>query len=434
MIENERWKAVSIELSQGLPQLQREPEYGGVRAVFFWNGVPLGHCELAAAALPLAPVQLANVAAKAIWQATGDYVLDEGFQSALPGLPAPPLEDPVQALTELVQLDSPVARMAVSMPPLGPKPRAKLTVAVCTRERPAELVRCLESLAASTEPADEILVVDNAPDTNDTHTAVAAFPGIRYCYQPRAGLSAARNAALAAARGDIVAFADDDVVVHPDWTARIRRCFDDPLVMIATGLVLPAELETRAQAIFEQSFHFFHQGYRRRYFDPGYFPSLRNRGVPVWEIGAGANMAIRKKAFDLGYRFDTRLGPGVFGGCGEDSEFWYRILADGWSCRYEPSACLFHYHRREIPALRRLVNQYMQGHVAALVMQFRKFGHLGNLRRLLFQLPAEYVILVLRAMASGFPLDYRILLRGSWGCLAGLRAAFSREQAEIPAE
>jgi cellulose synthase/poly-beta-1,6-N-acetylglucosamine synthase-like glycosyltransferase len=260
------------------------------------------------------------------------------------------------------------------------------------------------------------------------------FPGIRYCYEPRPGLSAARNAALAAAQGDIVAFADDDVVVHRDWTAAIRRCFDDPLVMVATGLVLPAELETRAQLMFEQNFAFFHQGYRRRFFDSEYFSALRNRGVPVWSLGAGANMAIRRRAYGMGYTFDTRLGPGVFGGCGEDSEFWYRILADGWSCRYEPSACVFHYHRREVPALRRLVTQYMQGHVAALVMQFRKFGHFGNLRRLFFQLPTEYVILLLRGVASGFPLDYRILLRGSWGCFAGLRAAFAREHTELPAE
>src|SRR5258706_15929888 len=133
---------------------------------------------------------------------------------------------------------------------------------------------------------------------------------------------------MAAAHNDVVAFTDDDVVVHVDWTARIRRCFDDPTVMVATGLVLPAELETQAQLIFEQNFQFFHQGYRRRYFDAEYLSTVRPRTPPVWEIGAGANMAIRRKAFDLGYRFDTRLGPGVFGGCGQDSEFWYQGLAD----------------------------------------------------------------------------------------------------------
>ena len=204
--------------------------------------------------------------------------------------------------------------------------------------------------------------------------------------------------------------------------------------MVVTGLVLPAELETQAPRIFENDFHFFHQGYRRRYFDAGYLRAARRRAAPVWEIGAGANMAIRRRAFDLGYRFDTRLGPGVFGGCGEDSEFWYQILTDGWACLYEPSACVFHYHRRDEPALLNLVTQYMRGHVAALIIQFRKYGHFVNLRRLVWELPAEYVILFLRSITCGFPLDRRIMLRGWFGSFFGLRAIFFRSRSEIPAE
>jgi hypothetical protein len=191
--------------------------------------------------------------------------------------------------------------------------------------------------------------------------------------------------------------------------------------MAATGLVLPAELETRAQVIFEQDFQFFHQGYRARHFDSEYFAALLPKGVPVWAIGAGANMAIRRAAFERGYWFDTRLGPGVLGGCGEDSEFWYHLLADGWSCVYEPSAVVYHFHRRELSSLRRLVRQYMEGHVAALLLQFAKYGHAGNLRRLLFALPAEYLLLLFRLALTGFSLDNRILFSGILGCLSGLR-------------
>jgi cellulose synthase/poly-beta-1,6-N-acetylglucosamine synthase-like glycosyltransferase len=204
--------------------------------------------------------------------------------------------------------------------------------------------------------------------------------------------------------------------------------------MVATGLILPGELETPAQMIFEQDFQFFHQGYRARYFDSRYFAALQDKGVQVWSIGAGANMAIRREIAASGYQFDTRLGPGVFGGCGEDSEFWYRILADGWSCVYEPSAFVYHFHRRELSGLRRQVRQYMQGHVAALLMQFAKYRHFGNLRRLLLVLPAEYFILLLRLVATGFSLDNRILLSGALGCLSGLRFAFFRKQEQAPAE
>jgi glycosyltransferase involved in cell wall biosynthesis len=273
-----------------------------------------------------------------------------------------------------------------------------------------------------------MLVIDNAPASERTREVVERFREAHYLREPRRGLSAARNAALANASGDIVAFIDDDAVAHPAWLARICGCFEDSDVMIATGLVLPAELETPAQMMFEHRFQFFHQGYRRRRFDRQYFAALQNRGVPVWEIGAGANMAIRRGAFESGHRFDTRLGPGVFGGCGEDSEFWYGALARGWTCVYNPAACVYHYHRRELSELRRQVYQYMQGHVAALILQFAKYGGIGNLRRLFLRLPCEYIILLLRLIVTGFSLDHRILMRGALGCVSGLRFAFQRFQ------
>ncbi len=422
-----RWKVASIDLSEPLTNLGADPGYDGVRAVFFWKGIPLGHARLAGAQLPLEPQHLAAIAAKAIGQAAGDYLLEEGFRSALPGVPEPPLENPARALESLLEIEQPIRKLERCIPASAPPPQTTISVAVCTRERPEDLARCLESLERLSERPSEMLVIDNAPRSGRTREVVARFPGVRYECEPRPGLSSARNAALAAASGDVVAFIDDDVVVHPDWLSRIHACFNDPQVMVATGLVLPAELETPAQMIFEQSFQFFHQGYRRRRFDPEYFAALRKKGVPVWEIGAGANMAIRRKAHELGHRFDTRLGPGVFGGCGEDSEFWYGVLARGWTCVYEPSACVFHYHRRELAALRRLVYQYMQGHVAALILQFIKYRDVGNLRRLFLRLPGEYVILFLRLIVTGFSLDYRILMRGALGCISGLRFAFFRK-------
>jgi GT2 family glycosyltransferase len=424
----ERWKTVSVELSEPLRELDCDSGYQGVRVIFLWKNVPLGHNRFSAAQLPLSPRQLANCAARAIALASGDRLFEEGFRSALPGLPEPALADAAGALHALIGVAKPMAalreRERVSQ---ASRPSLSLSVAVCTRNRPAELARCLASLLASSDRPDEILIVDNAPDSETTRKVVSQFPGVRYLCERRRGLSAARNAALAGARGDIVAFADDDVVVDRDWTGRMRRCFTDPKVAVATGLVLPAELDTPAQVMFEESFQFFHQGYRRRHFDGNYLTALRTKGVPVWDIGAGANMAVRRLVFEAGQQFDARLGPGVFGGCGEDSEFWYRLLTEGWSCVYEPSAFVYHYHRRELRDLRRQVRQYMQGHVAALLLQFAKHRHIGNLRRLLWVLPAEYVLLLLRLVVTGFSLDNRILLGGVLGCLSGLRFAWPRK-------
>jgi GT2 family glycosyltransferase len=432
MIRRERWMVASIELSEPYKPLCCDAGYDGVRAVFLWKGLALGHRRFHVAQLPLDARQMAHCAAQAITPAAGDRLIAEGFRSALPGLAEPALEDAEQALRRLLAVERPMESLG-GPEPARTEPALTVSVAVCTRERPSELARCLASLFSLSERPQEIIVIDNAPQSSATRDLVTSFPGIRYHCEPRKGLSAARNTALTLAATDIVAFTDDDVAVHADWLARLRCCFDHPDVMVVTGLVLPGELETAAQMMFEESFHFFHQGYRRRCFDSAYFTALRGKSVPVWDIGAGANMAIRRRAFELGYRFDTRLGPGVFGGCGEDSEFCYRLLADGWSCIYEPAAFVYHFHRRELRELRRHVRQYMQGHVAGLLLQFAKYHHAGNLRRLFLELPAEYLLLFLRLIVTGFALDNRILFSGALGCLSGLRFLLLRRAGQTEA-
>jgi GT2 family glycosyltransferase len=434
MSAGDRWKVLSIELSESLPELRGEPGYDGLHVIFFRMGVPLGHYRFPSEQLPVAPQHLATCAAGSVALALGDRLLEEGFRSALPGLPEPTPPDPEQVLARLLALDRPMEQFGRRLPRAAGAPPCSVSVAVCTRERPHELARCLQSLCDLPEQPREIVVIDNAPLSEATRETVARFPGVRYHREPRPGLSAARNTAMAITSGDIIAFADDDVIVHAGWVAQLRDCFEDPKVMVATGLVLPAELESRAQVIFEHDLQFFHQGFRARHFDSEYFAALQQKGVPVWSIGAGANMALRRAAFERGYRFDTRLGPGVFGGCGEDSELWYRLLADGWSCVYQPSAVVYHFHRRDLSSLRRLVRQYMEGHVAALVLQFARYRHAGNLRRLLFTLPAEYLLLLFRLAVTGFSLDNRILFSGAVGCLSGLCFPFLSKRKQAPAE
>jgi GT2 family glycosyltransferase len=390
------------------------------------HGRPVGHSDFSAAQLPLSPTQLAVAAAHQSAAAIGDRLFDDGFHSALPGLPEPEIEDSCGALERLMRQSRPLARLAELIDDeTVPARLPSISIAVCTRNRPAELARCLESLQRLTDPADEIIVVDNAPDGDATRTVMAQFPAVRYLPEPRAGLSAARNTALSSASCEVVAFTDDDVIVDPEWIRHLRRAFADTRTMVVTGLVLPAQLETRAQLIFERKLAYFHMGYRKRVFDETWFNTLKDKGVHSWAVGAGANMAIRRQAYRTGHKFDTRLGPGVFGGCGEDSEYWYRLLASGWRCVYNPAAIVYHHHRSDLKALRTLMKQYMKGHVASLVLQHRKYGHRGNLRRLLVGLPLNYALALLRMIASGFALEDRMEIYGLWGAIAGLSFAFA---------
>jgi glycosyltransferase involved in cell wall biosynthesis len=291
------------------------------------------------------------------------------------------------------------------------------TIVICTRDRPEALTRCLTSLHAQTRKPDQIVVVDNASRDDRTERA-AAMAGVDYVREERTGLDIARNTGAFNATGHIIAYADDDVRLHPRWLERLVSAFDAEEVMAVTGLVLPAELETRAQLIFEQQWG-FGRGFCRIDFDSAFFERNRDYGCPVWQIGAGANMAFRRCAFaEVGY-FDERLDVGA-AGCSGDSEYWYRLLAAGWTCRYEPSAVAFHYHRREYESLARQIFAYMRGHTAALLVQFERHGHQGNLRRTFLTLPTWYAKKAVHRFWHGVDDTNCLLSQEVRGALAGI--------------
>jgi GT2 family glycosyltransferase len=242
------------------------------------------------------------------------------------------------------------------------------------------------------------VVVDNASDDEQTRV-IALAAGAEYIREERPGLDIARNTGARHATGEFVVYVDDDVELHPRWLERLISAFDAPGIMAVTGLVLPAELESGAQIMFERHWG-FGRGYQRTDFDQNYFAALRSYGCPVWKIGAGASMAFRRSVFTtIGY-FDERLDAGA-AGCSGDSEYWYRVLAAGWTCRYEPSAVAFHYHRREPEALARQIRAYMRGHVVALLIQFERHRHWGNLRRLFMSLPRWYAKRLAQRLVRG---------------------------------
>ncbi|HUG62148.1 MAG TPA: glycosyltransferase [Methylomirabilota bacterium] len=282
--------------------------------------------------------------------------------------------------------------------PVEPVDAGRLTVVIPTRDRPDDLSRCLASLAAQSLPPDQVVVVDNGSATPAAGEAAVAA-GATLVREERPGLDYARNAGTAAARGDIIAFCDDDVALHPDWCREILRAFGDPAVSAVTGLVLPMELETEAQRTFEFEWG-FGRGFEPIEFGPDFFRRTMSGGCPAWLIGAGASMAFRREVFESVGLFDERLDAGR-AGCSGDSEFWYRILATGGVCRYEPRIVSFHRHRKTMDELNRQVRAYMRGHVAALLVQHQRFGHHGNLRRAVLTLPVRYAGRIARKAARG---------------------------------
>ncbi len=384
---------VHIDLANGIASLLERAHPGDrdIYAVFWRAGIPVGHLELTRAQLERS-ASLSHLVARSIAPAVGDRLFPFGFE----GMPRDtPAVKQSPELGPLIDLGSPLTRLEAHAS--QPKPSAanlSVSVIVCTKNRPKELARCLRSLLATTDRPDEVIIVDNEPSASASRIVIESLPVI-YVAESRPGLSRARNAGLREATGDIVAFTDDDTCVHPDWIRRLREAFDSPQVMSVTGLVLPSELDTPAKVAFEKGMGGFSQGYQRIIYDGEFMERTKRGGTPVWRIGAGANMAIRREAFDLVGGFDERLGAGA-AGCSEDSEFWYRLLAAGGQCRYEPAAVAFHYHRSDFADLRRQARDYLRGHVAALFVQYSRSGHRGNLRRAFLGLPKSLVSRAIR--------------------------------------
>jgi GT2 family glycosyltransferase len=247
-----------------------------------------------------------------------------------------------------------------------------VSVIVCTHERPDDLARCLESLAGSERDGHEVIVVDNAPVTNRTSMVVERF-GMRYVVEPRLGLNRARNAGVANATHDIVAFVDDDVVVSQSWLRALGACFADPAVGCATGLVLPLELETAAQEVFELYCRY------RCSIRPRVYSRAVLRPSAAAVVGIGANMAYRRHLLiDLG-AFDVRLDAGTPTRAGGDTDMFARVLDAGQVIAYSPSAYVWHRHRRTAHELRSCVFGYSVGTYSVLTKRVFEQHDLGAL-------------------------------------------------------
>jgi len=407
----ERFEIRHVDLAAANIDSDREPAL----SIFWWKDLPLGARASLEDELPYGTSQLRQLAAEyaAAQLEARSIGLGAPLRATYEGRPKPAL-----SLEIALEAENLVEALDAFATP-SQAPAQDISVVICTRDRGPALIKCLSSLAAQRSVPGEVVVVDNSQDGN-ARDACRQFPAFRYVHEPHAGLSRARNTGVQASRFDIIAFTDDDVETHPGWTAEIARVFAERDVEAFTGLVLPARLDTAAQCCFQFAMGGFGSTFVPLTFDRRFFEETRPSGAHVWKIGAGANMAFRRSVFERVGLFDERLGAGA-AGCSEDSELWYRLLAAGGVCLYEPRAVVFHHHRGDWPGLKRQIKAYMKGHVAALVTQYDNFGDRGNIVRIGKQLPVYFAKTFVKALFEGPPGRLGILTAEVQGWLAGLQ-------------
>ncbi len=116
----------------------------------------------------------------------------------------------------------------------------KVSVIICTRNRPKHLQRCVASLFRQTVKPKEIIIVDDASDekidvtnmlsyifssTRNTASSLS-LSNIEIKYmknKSRFGVVKSRNLGIASARSDIIAFIDDDGYAHRNWIKNLMK-------------------------------------------------------------------------------------------------------------------------------------------------------------------------------------------------------------------
>lgn len=292
-----------------------------------------------------------------------------------------------------------------------------VTVVVCTRDRADELAGCLEALRHLQYPSFDVLVVDNA-SRDDRTRATAERAAVGYTHEPQPGLDRARNRGLVEATGAIVAFTDDDARPEPGWLKGVVRGLASPEVVAVTGLVLPAELETDAQLLFEDVYGGMGKGFDLR------LVSGRERPAPLAPeaIGTGCNMAYRRNTLLALGGFDPALDVGTPTGGGGDLDAFLRVLESGGTIAYRPDAVVRHLHRRGDDALRRQIFDNGRAYSAVLFAAFLRERGRGRVRvvgRYWRWLAAWHARRIARRLARREQLPMRFLLAELSGAALG---------------
>jgi glycosyltransferase involved in cell wall biosynthesis len=223
-----------------------------------------------------------------------------------------------------------------------------VTVAICTFNRAESLRRCLNSLAAMRVPSGlawELIIVNNN-STDHTDDVVEEYRDrlpLRREFEPRHGLSNARNRAIDTAKGEYIVWTDDDVVVDSDWlTAYVEAFRRWPDAAVYGGRIKPRYEPPVARWI-EECESLVDSAFAIRDFGN----EVQPLSVAEGRIPFGANFAVRL-AEQRVFRYDPELGlaPNRRRG-GDEIDVVSRLLMSGAKGYWLPEAKVEHCIGRE---------------------------------------------------------------------------------------
>ena len=194
--------------------------------------------------------------------------------------------------------------------------------------------------AMAGNPANEVIVVDNASTDGSAEFVKEHFPSVRLLPLPRnLGFGGGSNAGFRAAKNDIVVLLNSDMRVDPDFLQPLLDGFTDQNVFAVSCQIFFSDPNKKREET----------GLTQLWWQGGQF-RVRHRlddqikkAFPCFYAGGGSSAFDRSKFLELG-GFDELLRPFYL----EDTDLGMLAWKRGWKVLYEPRSIVFHEHRGTI--------------------------------------------------------------------------------------
>jgi glycosyltransferase involved in cell wall biosynthesis len=221
----------------------------------------------------------------------------------------------------------------------------RLSVLFATRNGAEVLPRTLDAYARQTLPRElwELIIVDNG-SVDETALILKKYEGIlpmTVLFEPAPGKNRAVNKGISVLEGDFVIVSDDDAI--PDeafleaWLETALRVSD---FQIFGGRVTPLFLAPPPPWL---------SHYAKQQFETLYAARDLDEGPTEPSNVFGPNMAVRRRVFRDGHRFDEKIGPNGENSnypMGSETDFCIRMAQNGYECWFSRAPHVRHIVRK----------------------------------------------------------------------------------------
>lgn len=274
-----------------------------------------------------------------------------------------------------------------------------VSIIVAVKNESKTIKSCIDSLLTLDYPEYEIIIVDNNSTDNTLDILQTYGDKIQILKHSTPGPSSCRNLGVKYSKGAFIAFIDGDCIASPNWLKELMKGFDlQDFGNIGSvgGSQKSPENDTYIGKII--NLFFASVGFISDYV------KSKSKGIIKVSHNPSCNVIYKREVFDkLLLGFHENLWPG------EDVEFDYRVVKQGYVILYNPEAVVYHYrHHDDFKGFFDMMAKYgeMQGRLVKMHGFFRKIHFLPILSFIFFILlavaPITGVFWILMFILAGF--------------------------------